>query len=139
MSGPAPTARVADGISPIARTGCSVPSAVRAYSSTPSVCGATALIRPASRGEASSCRCTNRALVMETNSPPTPPVFITSRSSPSGSTVMVPPPTSFSSRDCVTIASPMASSVIITPTPSPNPPSRKSDRHGRSSRPRTRG
>jgi len=59
-----------------------------------------------------------RALAIEKKRPPTPPVFITSMSIPSGSTVTCPPPTSFSSRACASIAWPIASSTIMTPTPS---------------------
>ena len=51
--------------------------------------------------------------------PPSPPVFITSTSMPSGSTVISPPPTNRSLRACVSIAVPMDSSTTITPTPRP--------------------
>jgi len=56
---------------------------------------------------------------MEKKSPPIPPVFITSTSSPSGRTVIDPPPTSFSLRAWDSIASPIERSTIITATPTP--------------------
>src|ERR1700728_1473175 len=49
---------------------------------------------------------------------------------PSGNTVTSPPPTSRSSFACVTIASPMESSTIITDTPIPKPRKRSAERHG---------
>src|SRR5437762_6980590 len=65
---------------------------------------------------------------MEKKRPPIPPVFITSTSSPSGRTVILPPPTSLSFLACASKASPIESSTIITATPIPNPTNSSSDR-----------
>ena len=65
---------------------------------------------------------------MVKNIPPSPPVRIASISMPCGSTVTSPPPTSETSRDWSSIASPTESSTIITPTPSEKPSRRKSER-----------
>jgi hypothetical protein len=118
-AGPRPTARVADGTSPAARTGQLAPVGGAQVEQLPLDLrrdGAHVAGEPR-RGEQLSC--TKRALRSEKNSPPSPPVFITSTSSPSGSTVTSPPPTSFSSLAWAMSASPMESSTIITPTPRP--------------------
>ena len=65
---------------------------------------------------------------MVKNIPPSPPVRIASTSMPCGSTVTSPPPTSETSRDWSSIASPTESSTIMTPTPMEKPSRRKSER-----------
>jgi hypothetical protein len=85
----------------------------------------------AKRGDAKSWRYRNDAWSIEKKSPPIPPVFMTSTSSPSGRTVMDPPPTSFSFRACDSNASPIERRTIITATPTPKPKKSSTDRHGR--------